>query len=256
VPPNRRNCRCRRDMRIIMCVSILRAAVAFNVDGRLPWKSTSNSLWINRSPHELIHLSSCMNYYIRLPCPLLSNGTPHHHVKPSYGQPATVVKVSSTRSMFSFCYDMLDLLDLSYPVVHSYLPFLRIVLLPPKPLYPHVLLYVCPPSYPLHRFYQLSTNVFLTTFRSPLPRIISALYLCHPSPLSFCSRRSRSFIKYRVVVYMFLRWCSGHWYILYRELYCHLSVTPITDRSVRVRRCPVAFMTLSTLGSEREVNMM
>lgn len=106
--------------------------------------------------------------------PLLSNDTHHRH-PPWWSVSFTVVKASSTRSMFSFCYDMLDS---PLSCIHISLFFLCIVLLP-RPMSPPLLYLLV--SYPPCIILPAFLNVFPTlSGLSLLPRRI---YIGFPSVL-------------------------------------------------------------------------
>ena len=161
---------------------------------------------------------------------LLSNDTPIIPTGYRYGCLSPSSGESSTRSMFSFCYDMLDsdLSTLSCIYIYPSLPYsLHCAVTPKPPMFPPTL-YLFPASYPsptLHHFYQLSSMFSLT--RSSLSRV--ALYRL----LTSATHLSLFFLLVKVERYQvsissftcsFLRRRSGYWYILYRELYLRLSV--------------------------------
>lgn len=98
---------------------------------------------------------------------LPSNDIPHHTVWSTTPVSVAVVKESRPRSMFSFCYAMLDISAFLYPVVHSHLPlsfslFALCCYLQTSPCFPPP--FILPPfSYhPLHHSCQLSTMFSLT----------------------------------------------------------------------------------------------
>jgi len=127
-------------------------------------------------------------------CPLPSNDIPHLPAWSSVLVPVTVVKESSNRSMFFFCYDMSDSIALStlsrfhiYPFSFSLSLSLSlhcaVTLKPPYHVFP-TSLYIHPFSYPsLHHSYRLSSMFSLTHSSFSLSRrIISVSYLCRSSP--------------------------------------------------------------------------
>jgi len=113
-------------------------------------------------------------------CLLLSNGVPHHHFQSSASAPVTVVKDLSTRSMFSFCYDMLDahlffLLLCSECICIYPLPFA--LCCQPRASLPCLPLYLPLSHTRLASFLVAFDIVFLTTRSGLSPRIISFPYL-------------------------------------------------------------------------------
>lgn len=113
----------------------------------------------------------------------------------------TVVKESSTRSLFSFCYDILDshLSLLSRIHIHLFFLSLHCAVNPnlPTMFFPSFIFYLV--RYPLPAsFLPAFPNVFLT--RAALYRFI--ICVAHPPPSPFCLVKSKH-IRYQVVVCVF-----------------------------------------------------
>jgi len=178
------------------------------------------------SPHELNSFLAllCMKVYLMhstistrprpidmllclpLPHPLACccRTTPHHSTSSSRRVSVTVVKESSSRSMFSLvmiCWTFSPL----YPIVHSYLPFLSLSLSVclhcaltsnPSPMFSFLYL---PRSIPSPC---ITLNSFPQCFPYSFPASVASHYISFLS-LSFIFlfflSRSRNFIRYQVV---------------------------------------------------------